>query len=195
MALMSLNETNRQILLGLAYHSIITGLSRGDPLGIDLRDYPAELAQQKAVFVTLKKNKQLRGCVGTLKALLPLAEGICENAFSAAFKDSRFPPLQSSELTGLDIYLSILSPSVEIEFTSEANLIAQIRPDIDGLILESGFHSGTFLPSVWQLIPTSAEFLQHLKQKAGLAKEYWSDQVKVYRYTTEVIRSTTPLNH
>lgn len=184
---MLLNKTNRQILLDLAYQSIETGLSEGNPLCINLRDYPAELTQQRATFVTLEKNKQLRGCIGMLEAVLPLAEDITENAYSAAFKDPRFPPLEQSELNGLEIHLSVLSPSEEIKFTSEEDLIAQIRPRIDGLILESGSRKGTFLPSVWQSIPTSEQFLQHLKQKAGLTKYYWSDQIKVYRYTTEII--------
>jgi len=184
---MLLNKKNKQILLDLAYQSIQTGLNKGHPLSINLRDYPFELSQQRATFVTLEKNKQLRGCIGMLDAVLPLAEDICENAYSAAFKDPRFPKVEQAELAELDIHLSILSPSEEMIFTSEQDLITQIRPNVDGLILESGSRKGTFLPSVWQSIPTSGQFLQHLKQKAGLAKNFWSDQIKVYRYTTEMI--------
>ena len=187
MVLMSLNETNRRSLLDLAYRSIEIGMKTGHPLNVNLRDYPAELSQQRATFVTLEKNKQLRGCIGMLEAVLPLAEDISENAFSAAFKDPRFPPLGEPEFKDLEIHLSILSPSVEINFTSEDDLIAQLRPNIDGLILENDSRKGTFLPSVWQSIPESEQFLRHLKQKAGLAKNYWSDQIKVYRYTTEII--------
>jgi len=184
---MLLNKKNKRILLDLAYQSIQTGLDTDHPLNINLRDYPSELSQQRATFVTLEKNKRLRGCIGMLDAVLPLAEDICENAYSAAFKDPRFPKLEQEELAELDIHLSILSPSEEVIFTSEQDLIAQIRPNIDGLILENGLRKGTFLPSVWQSIPTSEQFLQHLKQKAGLAKNFWSDQIKVYRYTTEMI--------
>ncbi len=187
MVLMSLNEKNRRSLLDLAYRSIESGLKRGHPLYINLRDYAPELSQQRATFVTLEKNKQLRGCIGMLEAVLPLAEDISENAFSAAFKDPRFPPLEKSELKDLDIHLSILSPSEQIEFSSEEDLISQLQPHIDGLILVTGSRKGTFLPSVWQSIPAPDQFLQHLKQKAGLAKNYWSDQIKVYRYTTEII--------
>ncbi len=184
---MSLNEKNRRSLLDLAYRSIETGMKTGHPLNVNLRDYSNELSQQRATFVTLEKNKQLRGCIGMLEAVLPLAEDISENAFSAAYRDPRFPPVDESELKHLEIHLSILSPSVEIDFTSEEDLIAQLRPKIDGLILESDSRRGTFLPSVWQSIPDSSQFLRHLKQKAGLAKNYWSDQIKVYRYTTETI--------
>ncbi|MFW5443230.1 MAG: AmmeMemoRadiSam system protein A [Methylococcaceae bacterium] len=184
---MSLSEKNGQLLLDLAHRSIKSGLKTGHPLSINLRDYPAELSQQRATFVTLEKNNQLRGCIGMLEAVLPLAEDITENAFSAAFKDPRFLPLESSEFNDLEIHLSILSPSKEIIFTSEQNLIAQIRPNIDGLILKTGTHRGTFLPSVWQSIQTPEQFLQHLKQKAGLNKNYWSDDIKIFRYTTEMI--------
>ncbi len=187
MVLMSLSEKNRRSLLDLAYRSIETGLKTGHPLSINLRDYPEELAQQRATFVTLEKNKQLRGCMGMLEAVLPLAEDISENAFSAAFRDPRFPPVTKDELTSLEIHLSILSPAEEMEFTSEDDLIAQIRPNIDGLILQSGSRRGTFLPSVWNSIPTPTQFLRHLKQKAGLPKAFWSDDIKIQRYTTELI--------
>jgi hypothetical protein len=184
---MSLTNKNRRSLLDLAYRSIESGLKTGHPLNVNLRDYSEELSKQRATFVTLKKNKQLRGCIGMLEAVLPLAEDISENAFSAAFKDPRFPPLEKNELNDLEIHLSILSPSEPMIFTSEQDLIAQIRPNIDGLILVIDSRKGTFLPSVWQSIPVADQFLQHLKQKAGLAKNYWSDQIKVYRYTTEMI--------
>ncbi len=184
---MSLSELHRQILLDLAYQSIETGVKTGHPLSINLRDYPAELSKQAATFVTLEKNDQLRGCIGMLKAILPLAEDVCENAYSAAFKDPRFPPLELSELAEIDIQISILSSPEAIQFSSEQDLIDQIQPEIDGLILESGFRKGTFLPSVWKSIPHPVQFLQHLKQKAGLDKHYWSDQIKVYRYRTEIV--------
>lgn len=184
---MLLNEKNRRSLLDLAYRSIETGLKTGNPLNINLRDYSVQLSQQKATFVTLEKNHQLCGCIGMLDAVLPLAEDVCENAFSAAFKDPRFPPLKKSDFKDITIHISILSEPEIMSFISEEELIAQIRPNIDGLILECGSRKGTFLPSVWETIKTPSHFLQHLKQKAGLAKHYWSDQIKVYRYTTETI--------
>lgn len=184
---MLLNKEDKQILLDIAYQSIQVGLDTGHPLSINLREYSTVFSQQRATFVTLEKNQQLRGCIGMLKAVLPLAEDVCENSFSAAFKDPRFPPLMHQELQEIDIHISILSPSVEIDFDSEQDLISKIQPNIDGLVLESGYRRGTFLPSVWQSIHTPTQFLQHLKQKAGLDKHFWSDQIKVYRYTTEVI--------
>lgn len=184
---MSLNNGHRQQLLAIAKRSIEHGLQTGKPLAINLADFPAELAELRATFVTLEKNHQLRGCIGMLEALRPLAEDIAKNAYSAAFNDPRFPPLQAGELDGLDIHLSILTPAEPVSFSSEQDLLTQLQPGIDGLILEEGHRRGTFLPSVWESLPEPEQFLRHLKQKAGLPADYWSDTLKVYRYRADVI--------
>jgi AmmeMemoRadiSam system protein A len=145
------------------------------------------LTERRATFVTLQKHQQLRGCIGMLEAVRPLVEDIVENAFAAAFKDRRFLPLEVDEWDELDIHLSLLTPAEPIIFHSEQDLLNQLQPRIDGLILEAGYHRGTFLPSVWEQLPEPAAFLRHLKQKAGLASDYWSDNIKVYRYQTEII--------
>jgi AmmeMemoRadiSam system protein A len=187
MARTSLTKDQQQQLLTLAKNAIQHGLSTGKPLKLDLADFPAELTVQRATFVTLEKHGQLRGCIGILTAMRPLAEDIAENAFSAAFKDPRFPPLSTHELADLTIHLSILSPSEPMIFSSEQDLLTQIQPTIDGLILQEGNRRATFLPSVWEQLPEAKQFLRHLKQKAGLAPDYWSNTVKIYRYTTETI--------
>jgi len=184
---MSLNKAHQQQLLALAKSSIVHGLQTGKPLKINLADFPAELLETRATFVTLQKQHQLRGCIGMLQAVRPLAEDIAENAFSAAFKDPRFPPLQADELDGLEIHLSILTPAEPIVFTSEQDLLDKLQPDIDGLILEEGYRRGTFLPAVWESLPEPRQFLRHLKQKAGLPANYWSDTVRVSRYRADVI--------
>ena len=184
---MSLTKENQQRLLNLAKQSILHGLQTGHPITINLDDYPIELTQQRATFVTLQINDQLRGCIGMLEAVRPLAEDIAENAFSAAFKDPRFPPLQIDELDNLDIHLSILTPAEPMSFSSEQDLIAQLQPGIDGLILEEGRRRGTFLPSVWESLPKPEQFLRHLKQKAGLPFDYWSKNIRIYRYHAEII--------
>jgi AmmeMemoRadiSam system protein A len=184
---MSLNEAQRQLLLALAKSSIEHGLETGRPLSVKLEGYPAELTERRATFVTLTIDGQLRGCIGMLEALRPLVQDIAENAFSAAFRDPRFPPLAAQELPQLAIHLSLLSPAQPLEFTSEADLIRQLRPHVDGLILVEGPRRGTFLPSVWESLPNAANFLRHLKQKAGLPASYWSDTLQVFRYTTDYI--------
>lgn len=187
MALMSLNKAQQQQMLTLAKRSIEHGLQTGSPLPIKLEDYPPELSERRATFVTLTINGELRGCIGMLEAVRPLVRDIAANAFAAAFRDPRFAPLSAEELEQLTIHISILSPSEPVAFTSEADLIRQLRPFVDGLILEEGALRGTFLPSVWESLPNPADFLRHLKQKAGLPPGYWSDTLKIYRYSTEYI--------
>ncbi|AMK75249.1 MULTISPECIES: AmmeMemoRadiSam system protein A [Methylomonas] len=183
---MSLTETQQNQLLALARQSIAHGLQTGRPLPVVVADYPAELRQTRATFVTLERRGQLRGCIGMLEAVRPLAEDVAENAFAAAFRDRRFPPLAAEELANLDLHISVLSPAVAMKFASEADLIAQLRPGIDGIVLQEGGRRGTFLPSVWEDLADPEQFLQHLKQKAGLPAAYWSDTIQAYRYTTEM---------
>lgn len=169
----------------LAHQSIRHGLESGKAPEIDINDYPAELQANTATFVTLHRNSELRGCIGMLRPVRPLAEDVSYNAWAAAFTDSRFMPLTADELDDLDIHISILGTPEEIDFSSEDDLLKQIRPGTDGLILEEGFNKGTFLPSVWKSLSDPRKFLNHLKLKAGLPANYWSDSIRVRRYTVE----------
>lgn len=187
MVLMSLTKAQQQTLLELARNSIQHGLKTGRPLSVNVTDLPAELTVKRATFVTLEKHHQLRGCIGMLEAVRPLVEDIAENAFAAAFKDPRFPPLQTDEFDQLEIHLSILSTPEILSFSSEQELLSQIQPGIDGLILQEGHRRGTFLPSVWGQLPDPKQFLKHLKQKAGFSPDYWSDSIQVLRYRVEGI--------
>jgi len=180
-----LSTEDRSILRDLAYRSIKHGLENGKALDVNPAQYPAELQTKKATFVTLHRNKELRGCIGILKPVRPLAEDVAHNAWAAAFTDNRFMPLSANELDDLDIHISILGTPEDIDFVSENDLVQQIRPGIDGLILEEGYHKGTFLPSVWESLTDSREFLHHLKLKAGLPADHWSKHIKVKRYTVE----------
>jgi len=179
------SPAEQQTLHAIARQSIQTGLAEQHPLVITLADYSEPLQQKRATFVTLNINKQLRGCIGTLSPYRALADDIAHNAYAAAFSDPRFPALSQAEFTLLDYHLSILSDTSPMTFNSEADLLAQIRPGIDGLVLSENNQQGTFLPSVWEQLATAQEFLQHLKRKAGLPADYWSDSLKVSRYTVE----------
>ena len=180
-----LSDSGRKILKDLAKASIEHGLKYGRPLQTDLTAMADELTVQRATFVTLEKNGQLRGCIGMLEASRPLAEDIAENSYAAAFSDPRFPPLNESEMDDLSIYLSILSPPEIMACQSEEELIQQLRPGIDGLILDDGYHRATFLPSVWESLSKPTDFIHHLKMKAGLQTNHWSQELRAYRYTTE----------
>jgi AmmeMemoRadiSam system protein A len=182
---MSIAAEHRATLLDLARRSIAHGLDRGQPLPLDPTDYPEPLRTRLAAFVTLNLGGELRGCIGHLEAIQALALDVTENAFAAAFRDPRFPPLSRREFPDLSIHISVLSPPEPMTFSSEADLLAQIRPGIDGLILSDGQARGTFLPSVWESLPRASDFLNHLKRKAGLPAGYWSDRIQVARYTTE----------
>jgi AmmeMemoRadiSam system protein A len=160
-------------------------METGTPARLRTQEYPQSLQVIRASFVTLNLHGELRGCIGHLDAVEPLVQDVADNAFSAAFRDPRFPPLGARELPAVRIHVSILTPSWPIEFSSERDLLAQLRPGVDGLILQDGSARGTFLPSVWESLPEPEQFLAHLKRKAGLPMNHWSDQLKVWRYETE----------
>lgn len=181
----SLDSASRRRLLDLALESIRYGLEHGRQLPVRNEDFPAELQRIGAAFVTLNINHNLRGCIGHLEAFQPLVQDVAENAFAAAFRDPRFPPLGTGELDRLEIHISLLTPAKEMTFRSEQDLLGQLQPGIDGLILQEGRRRGTFLPSVWESLREPEGFLRHLKMKAGLPANYWSDSLRVFRYFTE----------
>jgi uncharacterized protein len=180
-----LGPSQRRALLGLARQSIEHGLSHGRAISVDPTRYPAELAAQRAAFVTLETHGTLRGCIGHLEAIAPLVRDVADNAFAAAFRDPRFPPLRPAELPHLAIEISVLSVPRPLSFSSETELLTMIEPGVDGLILEDGSARGTFLPTVWRNLPEPKDFLRHLKTKAGLSPDYWSNDIRIQRYRTE----------
>ncbi len=185
-----LPERERATLLRVARDSIARGLQAGEPLRVRVTDYPAALQALRASFVTLHTGQELRGCIGHLEAVQPLVEDVAENAFSAAFRDPRFPALGPAELGSLRIHISVLTEPEPLPCASEAELLTRLRPGRDGLILEAGARRGTFLPSVWESLPRPQEFLRHLKLKAGLPPDRWPAQMRVYRYETESFGET-----
>lgn len=172
-------------MLEVARESIQHGLAAGRPLPVDPAEYAEPLREQRACFVTLNLADELRGCIGHLEPIQPLIQDIADNAFAAAFRDPRFPPLSAGEYPDLTVHVSILSLPEPMQVASEADLLAQLRPGVDGLILEEGRRRGTFLPSVWESLPDPREFLRHLKYKAGMSESHWSANMTVARYTTE----------
>lgn len=174
-----------RLLLDLARESIAHGLRTGRPLKVDPSAYPEPLRGNAATFVTLTRDGELRGCIGTLEAYQPLVVDVAEHAYAAAFRDPRFAALTEAEFPRLRLSISILSAPEPMSFEDEADLLRQLRPGVDGLILEEDGLRGTFLPSVWESLPTPVEFLRHLKRKAGLPYDYWSKTLRVSRYTAE----------
>ncbi|MCB1777661.1 MAG: AmmeMemoRadiSam system protein A [Candidatus Competibacteraceae bacterium] len=180
-----LSMEDRATLLHVARSSIQHGLRHHRALLIDPNDYPKALRVSRATFVTLEIGGQLRGCIGVLAAYQPLIQDVAVHAYAAAFEDPRFPELREEEFPRLEAHISVLSPPEPLPFGSEQELLAQLRPGIDGLILHFGHHRGTFLPSVWEQLTEPPVFLAHLKQKAGLPAHFWAPEIRVERYTTE----------
>jgi pyruvate formate lyase activating enzyme len=164
-----------------------TAKKGGEKAELQLKGVPRTLTNQRGVFVTINKNGNLRGCYGSFIPNKPIILDIAEQAYNAGFNDPRFPKITLDELKDCDIGLSILSIPGPFEFSSEADLLAKMRPDIDGLILKDGRNQGLFLPQVWESLKTPEDFLKGLKRKAGLPEDHWSDTLTIQRFTAEKI--------
>jgi len=175
----------RELLLSTAYRSIEHGVIENRPPRVDPGEFSSHLQASRACFVTLHREGQLRGCTGSIVARKPLIVCVSEHAYTSAFRDFRFPPVALFELDGLQISISVLSSPEPLPVSDEEELIARLRPGVDGVILEEEDSLATLLPSVWESLPDPAQFLRQLKRKAGLPADYWSKRIKVSRYTAE----------
>jgi len=145
---------------------------------------PAWALEPGACFVTLTKNGELRGCIGSLAAWRPLLEDVRANAVAAATQDPRFPPMTPGELPAVAVEVSVLSAPRPLPVSSLREAYAALRPGVDGVILETGTrHRATFLPQVWQGLPDPVQFLQHLWLKAGVAPGVWHEGTTLQTYT------------
>ena len=178
-------EKYREPLLNIAQQSIRHGIKTGACPNVEVLSFPHPMRTHRRTFVSVHTGGKLRGCVGSLAPNNPLIADVVQNAYRAAFEDKRFKPLTESDLADTDISVSVLSTPRAMTFRNEADLVAQLQPDTDGLILQDGKKRGIFLPIVWEQISEPHEFLRHLKNKAGLPLDHWSDGIKVWRYTTE----------
>ncbi|HSQ80089.1 MAG TPA: AmmeMemoRadiSam system protein A [Casimicrobiaceae bacterium] len=142
----------------------------------------AALALPAATFVTLKRDGELRGCIGTLEPFRPLREDVRANAIGAAFRDPRFLPLRTGEFEAISVEVSLLSASERIDLAGEDDLLAMLRAGHDGLTLEYGRHRATLLPQVWDQLADPRDFVVALKRKAGLPADFWNAGIAVSRY-------------
>jgi AmmeMemoRadiSam system protein A len=188
MSCTDISLANQAWLLSLARKSIEHACETGQMLTLEQLTFDESLNEslneEACCFITLHKKGQLRGCIGSLVAYQALVEDVIENACGAALNDFRFPPIQRSEVEQLTIEISVLTPTVLIPCESEQELLTQLVPFEDGLIIEDELHKATFLPSVWQQLGEKKDFLAHLKAKAGMRRDYWSNTMKAYRYST-----------
>jgi len=167
------------VLLPIARAAIATALGHATTASTQ----PAWLREPGACFVTLTENGRLRGCIGSLQAHRSLLADVQANAVAAALRDPRFAPLSAAELEHTDIEVSVLSAPQPMVFVDEADALTQLRPGVDGVVFSCGHRRSTFLPQVWEQLPDRVQFMAQLKRKAGLDALFWSDAVRLERYT------------
>lgn len=181
-----LSPDDQRAALDLVVESIDRALRTGQRSLPDLDDLPAGLRQPGAAFVTLRRGGgDLRGCIGSLQAHEPLGLDIARHAVDAAFADPRFPPLAAHELPGLHVEVSVLTEPEPVPVASWSDLESRVRPGVDGLIVESGYHRGTFLPAVWESLPRPHDYLVALWRKAGLPPGSWPADLRISRYRAD----------
>ena len=174
----TLQQDQGRVLLPIARAAIARELG----ISYAADESAAWLQVHGACFVTLTQNGALRGCIGSLEAVRPLLEDTRINAVAAALRDPRFPRLEREEFSITEIEISLLSPAVPMAFRDEADALAQLRPDEDGIILEYGYYRSTFLPQVWEQLPQPRQFMAQLKRKAGLPDDFWRNEIRLSRY-------------
>jgi len=183
---MSLTTQEQQTLLTLARETIAQTVNRREPPSVDVNTVSENLQREGASFVTLTRHEQLRGCIGSLEPRRPLVLDVQENAIGAAFHDPRFPPVSQEELDDLHVEISVLSAPQPLSYDGADDLIAKLRPGVDGVVIERGWNRATFLPQVWEKLPDPHQFLGHLCLKAHLpADAYRHPGLDVYVYQVE----------
>jgi hypothetical protein len=168
-----------QVLLPLARTAIAAELRLVHPASAE----QAWLRQEGASFITLMREGKLRGCIGTLRPHRTLADDVKANAIGAAFRDPRFTPLTVEEFAAISVEVSVLSALEPLSFGDEPGALKQLRAGVDGIVFQYGHHTSTFLPQVWEQFGEPADFLAHLKYKAGLPPDFWDPEVKLSRYS------------
>lgn len=151
-------------------------------------EYEEHLFDRGASFVTLTQKGNLRGCVGSLYPRQAIVADVVANAQKAAREDSRFSPLTEEDLATTNITVSLLTDYEKIHYQDEADLVRQLRPHIDGVVIRDGNRQGLFLPSVWEQISDRQSFLNNLKLKAGMSPSFWSNDIQVYRFRTVEVK-------
>lgn len=187
-----LNDDAQAELLGLARGAIAARLAPPHAAEATSADTAAPLQTQAASFVTLTRNGDLRGCIGSISAHRALTVDVAENAIAAAFRDPRFAPVTADLLPELRIKLAVLSKAQDMRIASEDEALSRIEPGLDGLILSSAGRRGLFLPAVWDNLPEPRAFLDALKRKAGLPQHHWAEDLTLHRFRVESFGEADP---
>ncbi len=177
-------------IINIAARTIKYSTSSYKQPNIDIASFSPQLQINRATFITIKKDGNLRGCMGTIHPTEPFILNIVKNTYKAALKDPRFPPLRGNELSNIEITISLLSPLQKLSIKDEQDLLMQIKPNVDGLLIKDGIKQSVFLPQVWHEIPNKLDFIACLKQKAGLRSNHWSLNFQVWKFTVTFIKGT-----
>lgn len=180
-------------LVEVADRAIVAGLDGRRPTVPDPSDLHPDLCQRLGAFVTLHVCGELNGCIGSIEGAETLGVAVARHAWSAAFADPRLPPLRPSDYRQLEIEVSVLSPLAPLPAESHTELIAALRPGVDGLLIGAGTRRGVFLPSVWNQLPSAESFVERLFLKAGLDPAIWSDDLRTHRFEAQTINRTRPI--
>ena len=172
-----LSDEQKALLLRCAREAILNAVNGELFEPVNLSDVPARLRESGVTFVTLTNNGELRGCVGALEANKPLIHDVQEHAVAAALQDYRFPPVILSEIPAIRIEISCLTAPVILDYENPVDLFNQIRPHVDGVIMRDGFRRATFLPQVWEKLPTIDIFLDSLCRKMGAEPDLWRHKI------------------
>jgi len=171
----TLTISNQEFLLKLSRKCLEYYFRFKKEYPLDEDSIPSTLKENLATFVTLTINNELRGCIGKLEADQPLFKDVKENTYFAAFNDWRFSPLTKDELEEVKIEISVLSIPEPLNYSDSTDLIKKISASKPGLIIKSGYSQATFLPQVWEDLPTPELFLSELCEKANLSPDFWRD--------------------
>lgn len=180
----TLSPQEKKTLLVLARRSIECAVAREKLPQVSAEEITPALKAPGAAFVTLTIGGDLRGCIGSLQAYRPLMEDVRAHAVDAALNDYRFYPVTADEVPLLEIEVSHLSAPQPLPYSSPEQLPGLLKRNIDGVILQDGSRSATFLPQVWEQLPDPQEFLSHLCQKMGASADLWRRkvlQVSIYQ--------------
>ncbi|MGC8990509.1 MAG: AmmeMemoRadiSam system protein A, partial [Verrucomicrobiia bacterium] len=166
-------KEERKALLNLARKCLTEVVTHDRLPDAKASDFTPRCSEEKGCFVTLTKNGVLRGCIGNIMPNGPLWKSVMENARNAAIRDYRFPPVHPDELRQIEIEISVLTVPQPLKFDSPDDLVKKLRPHKDGVVLELGLHTATYLPRVWEQISDPVQFLSSLSMKAGAGPDDW----------------------
>lgn len=185
------NKAERKQLLALARQSLEAAVTTGKPPKVDTEKFPKKFLEKSGCFVTLTKRGQLRGCIGHIVPQEALWQAIADNAKAAALEDHRFPPVTAGELKEIEIEVSVLTAPERLAFASPEDLLAKLRPHVDGVVLKVQGSGATYLPQVWAQVPDKVEFLNSLAEKAGRMAESWRlTGTEVFTYQVEAFHES-----